>query len=195
MKKCQATAWVHLPFYDQIRLTVLYTVQRKVLLCMDLSVQRQTGSKHAKSGLEWRAEGLASGVVPDPGIYLQAETNELYNRHWNSIFYEVHSDLRHCISTSVWVGTAGRSYCPNTLALFEEISLERRSKLWNCRSEPKYRESQFVPSLEAKMNAVSSKWETWGPLYDHWCKIKDRLLCFHKGGGYPTAKLHCSLAK
>lgn len=48
---------------------------------MDLSVQRQTGSKHAKSGLEWRAEGLASSVVPDPGIYFQAETNELYNRH------------------------------------------------------------------------------------------------------------------
>lgn len=47
------------------------------------------------------------------------------------------------IISGVWVGTAGRRYCPNLLSLFEEISLERRSKLWNCQLAPEWRESQI----------------------------------------------------
>lgn len=98
------------------------------------------------------------------------------------------------IISGVWVGTAGRRYCPNLLSLFEEISLER-SRLWNCQPEPEWRESHSVSPRGAKMNTVPCRWETQGPLYVHRCKIKDQVLCFSHGDGFPTAKLHYRLTK
>lgn len=71
----------------------------------------------------------------------------------------------------------------------EEVSFETASQHL---SEGNHKS---VPPRGAKMNTVPCRWKTQGPFYVHWCKIKDQVLRFSHGDGFPTAKLRYRLTK
>lgn len=194
MRKCQTTAWVHLPVLWPNHAYFLCVLSKGKMYCS--GIRQCTKEREVNVQKPGQNDWLRGWTATFSCISEHACRQKLINFSAGieipfllGVLWYKTLDQQQCLCGN-WEkeGVVLASIC---LRKF----LQRKVDPEATNQQLKVENHNLLPPSGASVNIVPCSWDAQEALHTHGCKTKDQLLYFGPANGHPTAKLNCSLRK